>query len=241
MATSAAQIRRVREHLSEDLSPVLARAVLFEALTKWGPQIPRDRAELVRFVRGPLREVLQRFVRPEDAVSTLVRIENSLAVVDHTDDDSRPRLKPSTIPPPPDFATVSSDTTRALRPIMRPVRVLVVSSRPSFASTLELSLGTSLVRTEPADTPLALRERLDQMVDVVLIDSGDPPPLEPTGLASLLNRVGPETWIAIWGAELPFGRELSRALEAGGIDTIPFVTREGMAPFVDLVRSRQSS
>ncbi len=215
---------------------MLARAVLFDALTQWGPQIPRSRLELTRFVRGPLRSVLHKYVRPEDAVSTLVRIENALAVVDWTDDDSRPSLKPSTLPPPPGAA----GKTLALRPIIEVVRVLVVSTRPAFATTLELSLGSSLVKTEPAESLLALRASLERDVDVVLIDAGNPPPTEPTRLASVLNRAAPDTWIAIWGSELVFGMELARALEAGGVDCIPFLNREGIAPFVDLVRSRQS-
>jgi hypothetical protein len=218
---------------------VLARAVLFDALSQWGPQIPRNRTELTRFVRGPLRTVLHRYIRPEDGVATLVRIENSLAVIEWTDDDSRPRIgSPSTMPPPPPPG--SANTTLALRPITEVVRVLVVSSRPAFATTLELSLGSSLIETEPAESLLALRERLERDVDVVLIDAGDPPPAEPTKLAAVLNRAAPGALIAIWGSELPFGMELTRALEAGGVDCIPFLNREGIAPFVDLVRSRQS-
>jgi hypothetical protein len=211
--------------------------VLFDALTQWGPQIPHSRQELTRFVRGSLRNVLHRYVRPEDAVSTLVRIENSLAIIDHTDDESRPKVhRPSTLPPPPE----SAHETLALKPITESVRVLVVSTREAFASTLELSLGTSLVKTEPAQSMLALRERLDQEVDIVLVDAGDPPPTEPTRLASVLNRVAEGVWIAVWGSELPFGQELTRALEAGGRECIPFLVEEGVAPFVDLVRSRQA-
>jgi hypothetical protein len=217
----------------------MARAILFDALTRWGPQIPQNREELTRFVRGPLREVLDRYLRAEDVGDTMLRVEMALAVVDHTDDDSRPSVLPPTDSALADLSS-NADTTRALRPISRPVQVLVVSTRPGFASTIEVALGGSLVQTEPATSVLALRAQLEREIDVILIDAGDPPPVEPTRLASLLNRVGADTLIAVWGSRLGFGRDLIRTLEAGGVPCIAFAIPEGMAPFVDLVRSRQA-
>jgi hypothetical protein len=217
----------------------MARAILFDALTRWGPQIPQTREELTRFVRGPLREVLDRYLRAEDVGKTMVRVEMALAVVDHTDDDSKPSILPPHPLSPMDPA-LSADTTRALRPISRPVQVLVVSTRPGFAATIEVALGGSLVQTEPAASTLALRAQIERDIDIILIDAGDPPPVEPTRLAGLLNRVGPDTWIAVWGSRLSFGRDLIRTLEAGGVPAIAFAIPEGMAPFVDLVRSRQA-
>lgn len=218
---------------------MMARAILFDALTRWGPQIPQNREELTRFVRGPLREVLDRYLRAEDVGDTMLRVEMALAVVDHTDDDSRPSVLPPTDSALADLSS-NADTTRALRPISRPVQVLVVSTRPGFASTIEVALGGSLVQTEPATSVLALRAQLEREIDVILIDAGDPPPVEPTRLASLLNRVGADTLIAVWGSRLGFGRDLIRTLEAGGVPCIAFAIPEGMAPFVDLVRSRQA-
>jgi hypothetical protein len=217
----------------------MARAILFDALTRWGPQIPQNREELTRFVRGPLREVLDRYLRAEDVGDTMLRVEMALAVVDHTDDDSRPSVLPPTDSALADLST-DADTTRALRPISRPVQVLVVSTRPGFASTIEVALGGSLVQTEPATSVLALRAQLEREIDIILMDAGDPPPVEPTRLASLLNRVGADTLIAVWGSRLAFGRDLIRTLEAGGVPCIAFAIPEGMAPFVDLVRSRQA-
>ncbi len=217
----------------------MARAILFDALTRWGPQIPQNREELARFVRGPLREVLERYLRLEDVGDTMVRVEMALAVVDHTDDDSKPSVLPPPSSPMADQST-SADTTRALRPITRPVQVLVVSTRAGFASTIEVALGGSLVQTEPATSILALRAQVERELDVILIDAGDPPPVEPTRLAALLNRVGNDTLIAVWGSRLAFGRDLVRTLEAGGVPCIAFAIPEGMAPFVDLVRSRQA-
>jgi len=217
----------------------MARAILFDALTRWGPQIPQNREELTRFVRGPLREVLDRYLRAEDVGDTMLRVEMALAVVDHSD-DSQVATYPSRPPPPLMDPSLSADTTRALRPISRPVQVLVVSTRPGFASTIEVALGGSLVQTEPASSILALRAQLEREIDIILIDAGDPPPVEPTRLASLLNRVGPDAWIAVWGSRLGFGRDLIRTLEAGGVHSIAFAIPEGMAPFVDLVRSRQA-
>ncbi len=218
---------------------MMARAILFDALTRWGPQIPQNREELTRFVRGPLREVLDRYLRAEDVGDTMLRVEMALAVVDHTDDDSKPSVLPPPVSGVTDFA-LNADTTRALRPITRPVQVLVVSTRPGFASTIEVALGGSLVQTEPATSVLALRAQLEREIDIILIDAGDPPPVEPTRLAALLNRVGNDTLIAVWGSRLAFGRDLIGTLEAGGIPCIAFAIPEGMAPFVDLVRSRQA-
>jgi hypothetical protein len=239
MTYSVGNIRRVRQSLQEELSPVMARAILFDALTRWGPQIPQDRDELTRFVRGALRDVLTRYLRAEDVGVTMLRIEMALAVVDHADDPSRVHV-PSQRPPPMMDPGLSADTTRALKPIERPVEVLVVSMRPSFSSTIELALGGSLVHTAPAPSILALRAELERDIDIILMDAGDPPPVEPTRLASILNRIGPDTWIAVWGSKLVFGSDLIRTLEAGGVPCIAFAIPEGMAPFVDLVRSRQA-
>lgn len=242
MGSATANIRRVRQVLSEELSPVMARAILFDALTQWGPRIPQSRDEFTRFVRGPLTAALRRHLHPQDVVSTMLRIETSLAVVDHLDDESRPRLRPSTRPPPPMGmgGNIGADTTVAIRAIARPVRVLVVSEDVAFAPTIELALGGSLVRTDAVTSELGLRSELEGEIDIVLVDAKQPLPVEPTRLAYLLNRVERQTLIAVWGSRLPHGGDILGALEAGGLSTVAFAIPDGMAPFVDLVRSRHA-
>ncbi|MBW2461240.1 MAG: hypothetical protein JRH11_06310 [Deltaproteobacteria bacterium] len=239
MGTAVANIRRVRKQLTDDFSPVMARAILFDALTQWGPRIPQSREELARFVRGPLRDVLLRHRMPQQVITSLLEIETALAVVDHLDDQSRPRLGPSTRPPPPMSAPVSADTTVAIRAIARPVHVLVASLDVGFAPTIEVALGGSLVRTDPVASELGLRSELEREIDIILIDAMQPLDVEPTRLAFLLNRIEPGTLIAVWGSRLAWGRDIIGAIEAGGLATVPFSIAEGMAPFVDLVRSRQ--
>lgn len=244
MGAAIANIRRVRQRLSEDISPVMARAVLFDALTQWGPRIPQSRDEMTRFVRGALRDVLGRHLGTEDVVHILLRVETALAVVDHLDDQSRPRLQASSHPPPAGAAgsgPVDADTTVALQAVARPVRVLVVSLDVGFAPTIEMALGGSLVRTAPVASEAALQSELEVESDIILLDAMHPLEIEPTRLALLLNRIAPETLIAIWGSRLSFGRDIIGALEAGGLRTVGFAIPEGMAPFVDLIRSRRAS
>jgi hypothetical protein len=74
---------------------------------------------------------------------------------------------------------------------------------------------------------------------IVLVDASDFPSIEPTDLAAAMGKAG-EAVRAIWGADLPYGQGVLAAAQRLGIPTTPLDRREGIAPLMDLVRSRRS-
>ena len=49
------------------------------------------------------------------------------------------------------------------------------------------------------------------------------------------------TACVVWGRELPYGRVLAEATEASGRAWITLEKKEGIAPLLDLVRSRRKN
>jgi DNA-binding NtrC family response regulator len=119
------------------------------------------------------------------------------------------------------------------------VRVLLVSSRDSIGDMLELALGRDLVKPTLCAPLHTLGERLEKDADVIVVDGVMPPTIEPIELASILTRVSKDVWLAIWGADEPYGGQVTSALGAADIHCVPLPRREGIAPFIDLVRARK--
>jgi hypothetical protein len=228
-----AAFQRLRKDLEEVCTPTVARSVLFLALEDWGPHAPSTRAELPEFVRGPLRRVLIGELGSTRAVSLLMELETTLAVVDS--EDERVSLKPQ----PRVSAPMSATSTWALRPVRPgPVDVLVVSDRGSLGTILQLAVGTDAINVASA-TQLKTKTDIPKTTEIVLVDGARPPALEPVSLARAFDGLPRDVFLAVWAAEEPYGRELVHALQAGGIACMPFSASEGIAPFVDLVRSRR--
>lgn len=212
----------------------VARAVLFEALTRWGPEVPSTRLELSHFVHGPLRRVLTDRVGVQRGASYLLDLETALAVVD-SEDDKRPSVLPPAAP-----AAEHSASTWAMVPVRgRSVRVLLVSASASIGNMLELALGRDLVTTRRAEPVASIPEELATEIDVLVVDSVSPPTIEPVVLAGMLTGAPKDLWLAIWGADEPFGGEITRALETADVHCVPLPKTEGIAPFIDLVRARR--
>ena len=212
----------------------VARAVLFDALTQWGPEVPATRLQLSDFVHGPLRRVITDHVGAQRCVEYLLDLENALAVVD-SEDDKRPSVLP-----PPEPAAAHSASTWAMVPVRgRSVRVLLVSARAAIGDMLELALGRDLVTTHRAEPLASLPDELASQVDVLVVDCVSPPTIEPVALARMLTTAPKDVWLAIWGADEPFGGEITRALEAADVHCVPLPKTEGIAPFIDLVRARR--
>lgn len=234
MGTALARIQRLRALLEEGLTADEARAAIFNALSQWGPQIPSSNEELTSFVRGPLRRVLGTTVAAAHMGPLMLDIENSLAVIDSVDDQS-PSPRPSVRPSLP----ASAESTWAMRPVSNtPLRVLVLSARSSLPEMLEFTVGPEIVTTTAISSIDGIDRELSD-VEIVFIDGVDPLTVEPTSLASMLQGITQDVWLTIWGAERPFGREVAQALDAGGVHCVPLVTTEGIAPFIDLIRSRR--
>lgn len=229
-------MRRVRSALEDCLGAVDARAVLFDALSEWGPDIPSTRPDFTRFVRGPLRRLLGERFGKQGAVPVLVRIENAIAVIDSINPPEEFKRRPSSMPPPATDAL----TTRALRPVSGgAVGVIILSENRAFATTLELALGRETVAATGASSLDSFRAGLATQPEIVIIDGTAPPTIEPLSLARTLDHLPWEPLRTIWGTDHAFGRDLAHALDSAGVHCVPFVTTEGIAPFVDLVRSRR--
>jgi hypothetical protein len=228
-----AAFQRLRKDLEEVCTPTVARSVLFLALEDWGPKAPSTRDELPEFVRGPLRRVLIGELGSARAVSLLVELETTLAVVDC--EDERVSLKPQ----PRVSAPMSATSTWALRPVKPgPVDVLVIADRGSLATILQLAVGADVINVASA---AAFKRAADipKTTEIVLVDGARPPAIEPVTLARGFDGLARDVFLAVWAAEEPYGRELVRALQAAGIACVPFSAAEGVAPFLDLVRSRR--
>jgi hypothetical protein len=233
-SSSHAAIRRVRDTLESGIGADQARAVLFDALTQWGWEIPGSRVELNDFVHGPLRRLLAQYTGSSDTLRFMLDLENALAVVDSSDSK-----RPSVFPPSaPQEANAASTWT--MKPIPGPaVRVLCVSSRESIGRMLELALGRDLVSPRLA-TPLStIAHAITHDSDVVVVDGVSPPTIGPLELARLLTKASIDVWLAIWGAEEPYGQEVASVLLAADVHCVPIPRKEGIAPFIDLVRARK--
>lgn len=226
----------MRQVLEEVLGIGPARAALFEALSAWGPNIPRSRDELMAFVRAPLGRALARRLAREACIDSMVQIENVLAIVE-ADDDLGPTPRPSSRPPPPSSAT----STWALRPIRPgPVPVLVFSANPSLGHVLELAIGKNDIAPTMSRDAAGLAAAATGAVEVVLLDAVEPQLVEPIVVARALEGVPKRVWLTVWGAEGPFGRDLAQILVACGLQCVPLLSTEGLEPFVDLVRARRA-
>ncbi len=251
MTAPRANFERVRTALIHVVGERSARALLFESLSRWGPQVPATRPEMLSFVRGALRQTLFKRLGDAKALELMLEVEASLSVV-HVGDDAPPSPYPSSIPPAPSAVSAGqeSSATWTLQPIPpeRPVAVVVLSAREDLALVLEQTLGRQLVRCRAHARIRGVAQLFGETpTDLVLVNALDPPDASPIELARLLAHrpsdsaegEQPPLGPAIWGSQVSFGRELTSALEATGIPCVPIPSGEGITPFLDLVRARQ--
>lgn len=223
------ELRLVRESLEAVVSPTIVSSVIFEALDEIGGQLP-DGADAVRaFADGALRRALARRLG-EDAHAIIDDVVAMLATI-------APRRAEE-----PPARRRDGDVTREVFLGAGPVVVLVVAGATDFGARLLAALGPD--RVAPLPTPSL--ERLDEQVliaapPVVLVDAANFASIEPERLADALAALPATTVRAIWGADLPYGAAVLRALVERGASATPFDRREGIEPVLDLVRSRRSA
>lgn len=229
--------RVLRSTLEQALETHVASTVLFEALGSAGQTVPQTREDVLRVVEGPLRRALARRLDAGEADLIVQRIAEQLA--------------PPPPPSPEDLSTVElplddlaeetrpQDATTAF-PTAEAVPVLVLSSGPGFAHRLELALGEQRVKPRHVDGPTALKAALEgEPPAIVLLDAADFPALERSAILSLAHGLPATTACVLWGAELPFGRRFVQAIEAQGRRWVVLELKEGIAPLLDLIRSRR--
>ena len=223
--------RVVRSALEDALDTRLASTVLFEALGEAGSQVPRSLDELVDVVRGPLREVLARRLDPGQAADLVEAIERALMP---------PPDEPATLEIPLDELVPRTERDDMTAPVLRlrgPVPVLVVAETDGFARRLLAALGDN--RVAPSATPAPSDETLEDPPRLLIVDASDfPTAIGPRALLSWAAGLPPSTALVLWAASLPYGKNLQRELASTELSFVTFDPTEGIAPLLDLIRSR---
>ena len=112
----------------------------------------------------------------------------------------------------------------------------------SVSLGLQMTLGENRVATYPTHD----KDSFDTAVDeadpaVVLIDGTDFPSIEARDVLKMFHVLPPTTARVLWGAELPYGRNLIELLEGDARGWVILELKEGISPLLDLVRSRRNA
>lgn len=233
MSLERPELRLVREKLESVLAPELATSVLFEALAEVGGQPPASAEATLALVEGPLSRVLRRRVRGPDGdliVAELVELLNQIA---------RPAL--TSVTPAARGKARELDITLEIQLGPGAVAVLVLGANENLAMRLEAALGPRRIATRTLSTLGELKAQLRAAAfpPIVLVDSVEFPTIEPAELAAALQQSPAGTVHAIWGADLAYGAVVLGELVERRMPATPLDRREGIEPFLDLVRSRR--
>lgn len=231
-----APTRVLRRTLERALETRDASTLLFEALSASENRVPHTLDEVLEVVRGPLRHALEKRLGPEQAAAIVLEIEEALGVTfDAVETQERP-LDDLVSETRPDEATASFPTAD------RSVRVLVVAGGRGFEHRLEVALGEQRVAPTTVSSHEGLRHALGkEPPPVFLIDASDFPSIDPARLIAAAQALPSTTACVLWGAELPYGKNLARSLERNGRAWIQLALREGIEPLCDVIRSRRTS
>jgi hypothetical protein len=211
------ELQIVREALENVLSSRTAAAVLFEALSKRGGDIPASREQLVSFLRGELRETLAVRQGPE-SVQLLHNIERML---------ERPSAR-------------GLDSTREVPILAKAVLVFVLAGNKVMARTIEAALGPGRVTVHAVTSAETFRAAVEfETPAIVILECASFPPIEPTDIAVLLGALPENTVRAVSGIDTPYGSAALAALSNTRVACTPIDRREGIEPLLDLIRSRR--
>jgi hypothetical protein len=236
MSRERPELKLVRESLEAVVAPTVASAVVFEALEANGGRLPEGPAAARAFVDGPLRHALKRRLgeNGDPIIDELIGLLATLAPA-----PAAPSPPSSSAPAPQSRGR--PDTTQKVPSDRRPVTAIIVASSERFAAGLRAALGTARVVVLATHSLEQLIEQVNVAPPaVVVIDAADFPEIEPDTLGSTLEHLPKTAVRAIWGADLPYGTAVLRALLDRSIPATPLDRREGMAPLLDLLRSRLS-
>jgi hypothetical protein len=234
MSLERPEMRLVREKLESVLAPTMASSVLFDALAEVGGRPPGNGEATLALVEGPLARVLARRVRGLDGDAIIEELIETLRVV----------VKPVATPATPELRARfrELDATLEVTPTEGAVPVLVLAGNDNLAMRLEAVLGPGRIATRTLYTRGELIGQLksSSTPQIVLIDATEVPAIEPVDLAALLSGTRPGTVHAIWGADLAYGAAALTQLVEQKVPATPIDRKEGIEPFVDLVRSRRA-
>jgi len=225
--------RVLRRSLEEALEVHTASTVLFEALGAAGSRVPQTRDDVLELVRGPLREILARRLDPARAEDIVAQVVDRI------------RPDPSTVEMPLDdlaAETRREDSTSSFTTAHEVVSVMVVAASLGFAQRINVAFGTGRVAPWVVSTERELEDALEgQAPPIVIVDASDIPAIPQRVLMRRLAALPSTTACVVWGRELPYGRVLAEATEASGRAWITLEKKEGIAPLLDLVRSRRKN
>lgn len=231
-----APTRVLRRVLEEALDSRLASSLLFEALGASGKRVPQSRDEVLSVVHGALREALARRMDDEEAGSIVERIDAALT-------DAYDAVATQEVPLDQLAAQTSPDEATAAFPTEdRAVRVVVIAGGHGFEQRLDVALGERRVAPQTVRSHEGLRRALsDDAPAIFLVDASDFPAIDPVHLLAAAEALPRATTCVLWGAELPYGKNLLRSIEAHDRPWTTLELREGIDPLLDLVRSRRRS
>lgn len=234
MPREAPEIRLIRETLEGVLHPSTASTLLFEALAEHGGTVPTTHAEILSLVRGPVATRLTDRLGEDMTQSLLDQLTMMLgAIAPPPSEGGRPvRRRPSR----------HEEQTRNVELSSETLPVFVLSSSREFSAKLSAALGPHVMSTVHVADAAMLRERIDQIAPAfVLVNASDFPAIEPRELVEQLAALPADLVKAIWGADLPYGMSVIAAAQAHGVHLTPFDRGEGIAPLMDMIRSRRAS
>lgn len=221
MNESPGLVALVREALEGVLSPASAASSLFAALD--GTAVPTDRPSVIRFVDGPLREVLAQRLGAAEARGVVDRILLPLEAA------TRPNAT----------RRLDDDKTKALPLSTHAVPVTIVSETNGLANRLRAALGPALISVESTSSAA---EAVGQSPEpaIVVVDASDFPPATVDSVAGALRHLPDTTACVVYSAELPFGQRALKALMFAGRDAVAITRADGVEPLLDLIRARRS-
>ena len=161
------------------------------------------------------------------------------------------RIEERLTPPPEQLATLElpledfmpeeergDDSTEPLIRLQAPVTVSVLSEGRGFAQRLLTALGDN--RVEPHAHADPRKWPTPEPPRVVVLDASDfPREGTPASLVEWSEGLPPATVRVLWAQELPYGKSFKRAVGGATHPWVTFSSSEGIAPLLDLIRSRR--
>jgi hypothetical protein len=224
----------LRDVLERELSPSTTSAVLFEALTTYGSEVPETKEALRDLARGAIRAALEKRVGKELVSKLMEGLIDAL-------EGSEPEIviTRESVRDAPPVVSRGAESTRAVPTVTTPVPVLVVAAGGTFERRLAVALGPRRVAPMTAASIPDMRKY--RSCAIVLVDATDFGRIEPVDLADELAGLPETTARVVWAADLPYGRRVMSALSQIGASVIPLTQKDGIDPLLDLIKARRRS
>jgi hypothetical protein len=224
------------------VSPTVATTLLFEALEASGRAPPATVEEMRAFATGPLAEAVRRKLRDDDASQIHRRVS---ALFTRALDRKAPGTA-SEVDVDVDLDLGVDDdgdttSTAVMTVVSRPVPVVVLSARSTFAERLVLCLGEDRVKTIAVTDEAALSKNVfAYSALVVVLDGAAPTAVDGASLAAALRRLPNGATTIVWASDADGGAALAGALERAGAAAVTLGRADGIEPLLDLILSRRS-